>query len=450
MQLSYSISHPKYNDVFSTSNNEHIDNEQIFKVIDYEDELLTFSDAQRRARGYLEWIGAKYNPFTDEWDFSGNIICSKKNFLVYEGHLTVNFGNIDGYFVCCEMELRSLHGFPKQCYELHLSYNDIETIDWLPHASAYVLVSNNIKYINAEFSSYAWHIDLSHNNLTSLPNLRNNYLEYFDCSFNKGLYCLDGAPYAKHFNSNNCDLIRITSNENSLLFYDFCDFFDVSGNNLTSLKGVPPCKTLDASINGNLLSAEGIYESSTFAKEDDKAFEEIRLNSTGLRSLDHLPKSVFRVNLDYTYIETLDSNTTEMIANLYCHGCRRLENGDANGKIYINELYLDNISENLTDFSKFTRNVRKITFNTSNDQMKLHRDFFNSMNDDVPDYGKLNQYDHDYFLMFLNFLVDINHIRIGDTDQKEYLTTKFKWPNEFIPYLENFMNSKVAVKKFML
>jgi hypothetical protein len=417
-------------------------------------EVQSLEEATRRAEGYLHWIGATKNDLTGAWSFDGDIECDEENFLIYEGQLTVWFDRVEGYFACDDMGLTCTSNLPNYCQELHIIHANLGRVNWLPDANVYNLRNCNITYIAHDIISEHCHtIDISHNPIESLPNLRKLGLSEFDCSYTK-IQTLQGAPYADKFRAASCKIREITI-DGSLLFDVPSEFMDLSNNDLISLKGIPPVKNIDLQHNHELHSFKGLEEACMLYPDNENykdVFREINANDSGIQSLDYLPRAVFKLQLDGTSISNLSSNSCESIWTLYLHRCFNLESGDKTNKISIGDLYLDEKCSLIKSFATFRNQVHNISYPSLEDGLKMERDFFNSMNSSASgeETKKAFKYDNeeDYYDRFLGFI---------DNDERNWLPDDFydaikmfNFPESYHKKLENYLTSKAPIKRFNL
>jgi len=435
---------------YDGSNDQEFDIEKALDVInpksDYVNEI-DFHEATERAEGYLKWIGAKQD-YNGQWSYDGDIICHKNNFLVHDGLLTVSFSEVTGYFVCDDMNLKSIDGLPYRCDELHIIHANLGTINWLPAANIYQLRDCGITYMNGSiFPSYVSNIDLSHNKLCFLPDMKHvTDLFRIDVSYND-LETLQGLPFVTEIIASCCKIKRISTDP--VLFECLSEKIDLSTNELTDLKGLPATKKLDIMFNHNLTSFYGL--DSSVASRQREAFKEIDASSSSIISLDHLPKSVYKLNLNNNPIKDLKSNTLEAVSMLMVNGCRELKEGDLDSRLVVEEIFFDSKCESIETFSSFRKNLCKINFSTQVRSIMLERDFYNTMSSVVSGNGHAI-YDYEseesYYDFYLNFLHEKNFLKIenGFEDAKKH----HHWPDYFLPKLKNFFKSQKSVSKFNL
>lgn len=417
------------------------------------DKVTTVEEARRRAEGYLNWIGATWNEVLYQWDFDGDIVCEPENFLIFDGELTVQFGDIKGYFVCDDVGLISTVGLPTYCNELHIIHANLGDLNWLPSANVYNLRNCGITSIaNEQFSEHAYHIEISHNKLAHLPDMTNLNLQEFDCSHNL-LQTLQGAPVADKFRADSCNIREFTE-DGSTLFENIIEMMSLSNNDLRSLKGIPPVRVLDISSNYDLHSFMGIEKACRINEgvhEYRDSFREIDASHTGISKLDFLPKAVYKLNMDRTNLWNLKSNTCDSIWTLYAHSCQSLKTGSLGSEMHVADMYIDDNCTCIKTLAGFRDNVHKIEFRTADHGQKMERDFFNMMNREHSDESAKETYkyedEQDYYDKFLRFL-GVEHDFLPDDIEKA--KEMFYWPDWFIGRVEGLIRSKKPMARYKL
>lgn len=129
--------------------------------------------------------------------------------------IPIQFGLVQGNFICHRNNLKSLKGSPKKVGgHFNCAWNRLSSLEGCPvEVGGIFNCSNNL--------------------LTSLNGSPENIKEVFDCSNNK-LFSLDGGPEeAEQFVCSNNLLTSLEGCPKRVLYDFFCD-----GNKLTSLKGI--------------------------------------------------------------------------------------------------------------------------------------------------------------------------------------------------------------------
>lgn len=400
-------------------------------------EVNSYEESKERAENYLKYIGAKFNIETNKYDYNGDIICTKENFLVYNGKLTIEFGYISGIFVCDEIELNNTYGLPYECSQFYLIGNNIKHLNYLPKSKIYVLHYNNIEIIDDYlFDINCIHIDLKNNSLFLLPINNQLNLEYFNCSYNN-LLTLDNAPISEVYIAS-YNLLEYITHDKKLLHDNEMITIDISCNNLHSLEGLPLSRELIANNNMNLFSCKGIIDS------NDKHINEQRnidLGFTSIKNLDYLPSVVFELNISFSNIVNLESNTAHYIKNLYVYDCKYLKAKILERNYFILKAYTNNDTflNNTYKVSKYIKNIN------NDDNYNIEHRFYNEKN---------NSIEHDILYNFGNeekYLYDFFDYLVEGLKDEDYILKSFKWPEKFIyEVIIRYFNSLKVTKRYML
>lgn len=390
----------------------------------------SFQEANYRASAYLTYIGAKFNHYTNRWDFDGNIICTYDNFLVFNGKLTVEFGYIKGDFICINMGLIYTEGLPDSCNELILEGNNITDFICNTDAKVYILSYNNISCLNIYPSDNTYHIDISNNNLIYLPFFNDIHLNYFDCSYNLNLNNLTNCPNSDIIKASNCNIYHLSD---SILCTNTVSSLNLSFNRLKDLKNIPAFISLNCSNNSTLTSANGINYLSI---EEQKHIDEIDLSYTSLENLNFIPENIYDLNVESTNICSFDSNSLKNVYTLTISHCNNFTGSYINKDLNITNLYLD---EGLTkDLSIFTYNVGRICNYTTHQSVY----FFNNKINEIENLNSL-----DYYNMYIDHLYE-NYLLKHQT--LEVIMDQYNIPNEYEQIIKNCLNSTKTVNKFNL
>lgn len=397
------------------------------KVEDFKKDFhLSFDEAKKRAEGYLTWIGAICNDGL--WDFDGDLNVLPHTFLVYDGKLTVNFGNITGNFICCDMGLNDTYGLPISCLKLLLEQNELTYIYYLPKAIDYRLKDNHIKHIaDVVFNKDAINIDISKNWLERLPDMSDLNLEYFNCSENT-LENLNGFPNVSYiFNASLNQLSYISDTD-----MDFeVESFNVSSNVLTTIINLPKTSNLNLKNNLQLKSLEGL-------KKPSVGMKSLNISDTNILSIKEIRFLIFQAEMNNTSIYDFSCGNKL--------GCVYALNSDLTtfekSDLEIMNLVISDETKFSTFYSIYNKinNISCSRVNT-NSKLKVEIDFFNKIKQE-----NLPISEQEYYEKFLNQVVNEKAIK----NNPDTIISSFRWPESFHERIYNLAKSEETVTKFSL
>jgi hypothetical protein len=196
-------------------------------------EIFSTLTTQDQIQTWLDKVGIKNYTITS--DLIVNVDDSVDIKSLSLTHFPVQFGVINGDFICSQNQLISLKGAP---YEIKGNFscqgNQLTTLEYCPKKvkSSIDLGNNKLVSLKGLPNICNGDLDLRSNQLTSLEGCSEIVLNTFICSFNK-LYSLEFGP--KEAFSYICSSNQLTSLDYAPEIVP--DMFVCSNNQLTSLKG---------------------------------------------------------------------------------------------------------------------------------------------------------------------------------------------------------------------
>ena len=174
-----------------------------------------FFKTREDTKDWLDKMGVENYTINDDLivDVDGNVFLYNKNL----DYIPVQFGLINGYFICSYNNLTSLEGCPTE-------------VSWDFDCS-----NNSLTYLEHCPTEVGGYFDCQNNNLTSLKGCPTKVGGYFDCQ-NNTLTSLKGCPteVVRYFSCSNNNLKSLEHCPTEVDRDFYCD-----NNNLTSLKGCP-------------------------------------------------------------------------------------------------------------------------------------------------------------------------------------------------------------------
>ena len=206
--------------------------------------------------------GLVLNPNTNRYDYKGSIT---RNFLENLNLLktdasgnrvgfTIDFGEITGNFLCCELGLISLEGAPQTVGGDFYCYNNqLTSLEGAPHevGGGFYCYNNQLISLEGAPKEVGGDFDCQGNKLTSLEGAPQGIRGSFYCSWNK-LTSLKGAPQiiGGYFDCSNNELTSLEGAPQKCL-----EGFNCSENKLTSLKEAPQTVGGDFKCSKNSLTS---------------------------------------------------------------------------------------------------------------------------------------------------------------------------------------------------